>query len=71
LNILDLSYHNERKGLDHLFEVCIVAPINQQPGIQEGGQGECGKQRGKLGAGGRGVRVYFLKKNEGLLMQPF
>jgi len=44
LNILDLSYHIEWKGLDHLCEGCIVAPINQQSGNREGDQDDQAKQ---------------------------
>lgn len=31
-----LSYRIDRKGLDHLCEGCIVAPINQQSANREG-----------------------------------
>ena len=41
---IDLSYHIERKGLDHLCEGCIVAPINQQSGNREGDQDDQAKQ---------------------------
>ncbi len=44
LNILELSYNIERKGLDHLCEGCIVAPINQQSGNREGDQDDQAKQ---------------------------
>ncbi len=36
--ILPNSYSIERKGLDHVCEGCIVAPINQQSGNREGDQ---------------------------------
>jgi hypothetical protein len=44
LKILDLSYNIEWKGLDHLCEGCIVAPINQQSGNREGDQDDQAKQ---------------------------
>lgn len=44
LKILDLSYRIARKGLDHLCEGCIVAPINQQSGNREGDQDDQAKQ---------------------------
>ena len=51
-----LSYHIERKGLDHLCEWCIVAPINQQSGNREGEQDDQAKQesQGEGNAGGDG-----------------
>ena len=46
---IDLSYHIERKGLDHLCEGCIVAPINHQSGNREGDQEDKTKQESQGG----------------------
>ena len=51
---IDLSYHIERKGLDHLCEGCIVAPINHQAGNREGDQDDQAKQESQ-GAGNAGA----------------
>jgi len=53
---IDLSYHIERKGLDHLCEGCIVAPINQQSGNREGDQDDQAQQESQEAgnAGGDG-----------------
>ena len=51
---IDLSYHIERKGLDHLCEGCNVAPINQQSGNREGDQDDQAKQESQ-GAGNAGA----------------
>ena len=53
---IDLSYHIERKGLDHLCEGRFVAPINQQSGNREGDQDDQAKQesQGEGNAGGDG-----------------
>ena len=50
---IDLSYHIERKGLDHLCEGCVVAPINQHSGNREGDQDDQAKQESQ-GAGNAG-----------------
>ena len=46
-------YHIERKGLVHLCEGCVVAPINQQSGNREGDQDDQAKQESQ-GAGNAG-----------------
>jgi hypothetical protein len=49
----DIPYHIEQKGLDHLCEGCVVAPINQQSGNREGDQDDQAKQESQ-GAGNAG-----------------
>ncbi len=49
----DIPYHIEQKGLDHLCEGCVVAPINQQSGNREGDQDDQAKQESQ-GAGNTG-----------------
>jgi len=53
---IDLSYRIEQKGLDHICEGCIVAPINQQSGNREGDQDDQAKQESQRpgNAGGDG-----------------
>ena len=53
---IDLSYRIERKGLDHMCEGCVVAPINQQSGNREGDQDDQAKQESQRAsnAGGDG-----------------